>query len=492
MVAVLARDSAHDDGPGRRRGVQRPTAIRPRGRLSPLSSPSRMLHRIALAVQPQPRRATRRAVGKSSPRSWRSSSRIATFPAGVWYVRLGDRVNVRVVGAGEAAESLRSALARVGLVERVGEPAAFVCGLDDLPRAIAMRELSQVTGPIVVVTDDAAGAIEAGADDAGNTADEVARRVSARLRAPKVSREEAPAPEPPPGSGRRQKPLILVVEDDEDARMVLTELLRPRYDVDAVGDGETALKRAAELNPDLVLLDLFLPGMDGFGALTGLRRNTKTADTPVIFLSAQGDAETKSQGLSLGAADYLAKPFSEQELMARVDRTLKLLAQTDGLTGLPNFRSFHARLEEEVARAHRYGHPLACAMVDLDGLKEINDKLGHAAGNRAIVALADAVREELRDTDFAARYGGDEFVVLLPQTNEPQGAQFAERLRRRLVQVSQDAGLPVRGSIGVAAVNADELDSADAAEDLLRRADEALYRAKRSGRDRVEVAHVQH
>jgi len=411
-------------------------------------------------------------------------------------------VNVRVVGAGEAAETLRAALARVGLAERAGEPAAFVCTVDDLSRAIAMRELAQVTGPIVVLTDDAASAIEAGADDAGGTADEVARRVSARIRAPKVSRlEETPMAEPPAASGRRQKPLILVVEDDEDARMVLTELLRPRYDVDAVGDGETALKRAAELNPDLVLLDLFLPGMDGFGALTGLRRNSKTADTPVIFLSAQGDAETKSQGLSLGAADYLAKPFSEQELMARVDRTLKLtaqkehfraLAQTDGLTGLPNFRSFHARLEEEVSRAHRYGHPLACAMVDLDGLKEINDKLGHAAGNRAIVALADAVREELRDTDFAARYGGDEFVVLLPQTNETQGAQFAERLRRRLIELSKDAGLPVRGSIGVAAVTADELDSPDAAEDLLRRADEALYRAKRSGRDRVEVAHLSH
>src|SRR5207248_465950 len=162
--------------------------------------------------------------------------------------------------------------------------------------------------------------------DAGGTADEVARRVSARIRAPKVSRlEETPMAEPPAASGRRQKPLILVVEDDEDARMVLTELLRPRYDVDAVGDGETALKRAAE------------------------------------------------------------------------KEHFRALAQTDGLTGLPNFRSFHARLEEEVSRAHRYGHPLACAMVDLDGLKEINDKLGHAAGNRAIVALADAVREELRD-----------------------------------------------------------------------------------------------
>jgi two-component system, cell cycle response regulator len=405
----------------------------------------------------------------------------------------GGGVNVRVVGAGEAAEALRAALARVGLSERAGEPSAFVCGADDLPRPIAMRELAQVSGPIVVLTDDAAGAIEAGADDAGDTPDEVARRVAARLKAPRA-REEQTHAEPAQGaSGKRIRPLVLVVEDDEDARMVLSELLRPRYDVEGVGDGETALRRAAELNPDLILLDLFLPGMDGFGALTGLRRNSKTADTPVIFLSAQGDAETKSQGLSLGAADYLAKPFSEQELMARVDRTLKLsaqkehyraLAQTDGLTGLPNFRSFHARLEEEVARANRYGHHLACAMVDLDGLKQINDRLGHAAG--------DAVREELRDTDFAARYGGDEFVVLLPQTSESQGALFAERLRKRLAEVSEQAGLPVRGSIGVAAVSAEELDSPDAAEDLLRQADEALYRAKRSGRDRVEVAHVPH
>ncbi|MCA1826803.1 MAG: diguanylate cyclase [Myxococcales bacterium] len=417
-------------------------------------------------------------------------------------MQAGADLNVRVVGAGETADAMRKALARVGLAERAGAPAAFVCAADDLARAIAMRELAQAVGPIVVLTSDAAAAIEAGADDAGSTPEEVARRVAARLKAPRVSLPEVPVPEPAPAaSGKRDKPLILVVEDDEDARMVLAELLKPRYDVDAVGDGETALKRAAELNPDLVLLDLFLPGMDGFGALTGLRRHSKTADTPVIFLSAQGDAETKSQGLSLGAADYLAKPFSEQELMARVDRTLKLsaqkehyraLAQTDGLTGLPNFRSFHARLEEEVARAHRYGHPLACAMVDLDGLKQINDQLGHAAGNRAILALADAVREELRDTDFAARYGGDEFVVLLPQTNEVQGALFAERLRKRLADVSEQAGLPVRGSIGVAAVTSEELDSADAAEDLLRRADEALYNAKRSGRDRVEVAHVHH
>jgi diguanylate cyclase (GGDEF)-like protein len=333
--------------------------------------------------------------------------------------------------------------------------------------------------------------------------------VAARLKvAPRAARKalESPvedeAPEPPLAApGRRQRPLILVVEDDEDARAVLEELLRDRYDVEAVGDGEAAVKRAKELLPDLVLLDLFLPGLDGFGALTGLRRDQRTAEVPVIFLSAQGDAETKSHGLSLGAADYLAKPFSAQELMARVDRTLKLtaqkehfraLAQTDGLTGLPNFRSFHARLDEEVARADRYGHPLACAMVDLDGLKEINDRLGHAAGNRAILALADAVREELRDTDFAARYGGDEFVVLLPQTTAHAAGLFAERLRRRLLEVSETAGLPVRASIGVAALSPEEVGGHDAAEDLLHRADEQLYKAKRSGRDRVEVAHVHH
>jgi diguanylate cyclase (GGDEF)-like protein len=387
-----------------------------------------------------------------------------------------------------------------------------VCAADDLARAIAMRELSQASGPLVVLTQEPAVAIEAGADDAGGTPAEVAQRVQARLRAPKAVTQKALADphasedvdrlsEGMPVTGKRQKPLILVVEDDDDARVLLSELLQPRYSVEAVGDGVTALERAKALNPDLVLLDLFLPGLDGFGALTGLRRDPRTADVPVIFLSAQGDAATKSHGLSLGAADYLAKPFSEQELMARVDRTLRLtaqrehfraLAQTDALTGLPNFRSFHARLDEEVRRADRYGQALACAMVDLDGLKQINDNLGHAAGNRAILALADAVREELRDTDFAARYGGDEFVVLLPQTNAVAGALFAERLRRRLGTVSQEAGLSVRASIGVSALTPDEVGVPDAAEALLHRADEALYRAKGAGRDRVEVAHTTH
>lgn len=416
-------------------------------------------------------------------------------------------MNVQVFGKGEVADALRQALERVGFAERSGDPAAIVCAADELARAIAMRDLAQATFPLFVLTDNPGAAIVAGADDAGGTPEEVVQRVAARLRVQKAAAEKtllglsassqlALPQEPRSGRGKRPRPLILVAEDDDDARALLVELLAPRYAVEAVADGLSALARAKVLTPDLVLLDLFLPGLDGFAALSMLRRDARTADVPVIFLSAQGDAATKSEGLSLGAADYLAKPFSEQELMARIDRTLRLtaqrehfraLAQTDGLTGLPNFRSFNARLEEELKRADRYAQSLACAMVDLDGLKQINDKLGHAAGNRAIIALGDAVREELRETDFAARYGGDEFVVLLPQANAATGALFAQRLRRRLASVSREASQPVRASIGVSALRPDEVAIPEAAKALVHRADEALYRAKGSGRDRVEV-----
>ncbi len=127
-------------------------------------------------------------------------------------------------------------------------------------------------------------------------------------------------------------------------------------------------------------------------------------------------------------------------------------------------------------------------MMDLDGLKQINDALGHGAGNRAIQVFGDAIRMELRETDFAARYGGDEFVVLFPQTDAPQVQLFAERLRRRLERASAELGIPVRTSIGVASLDGKpEGDVVELADDLLKRADEALYAAKRAGRDRLAL-----
>jgi diguanylate cyclase (GGDEF)-like protein len=286
-----------------------------------------------------------------------------------------------------------------------------------------------------------------------------------------------------------------VVDDEEDVRESLALLLEPGYQVATACDGEEAVRAARADPPDLVLMDLVMPRMDGFAALEALRGDARTAEVPVIFVSARGDDVTRVKGLDLGAVDFLQKPFSERELQARIDRTLRLtrrqtqlreLAQTDTLTGLANLRAFRARLDEEVKRAHRYETPLTCVMADMDHLKPVNDELGHAAGDRAIAAVADVVRTELRETDFAARYGGDEFVVLLPHTSIAEGRTFAERVCARLREVALEAGghrIALAASFGVAEMS--RLPRDDAGEDLVRRADEALYAAKRAGRARV-------
>jgi diguanylate cyclase (GGDEF)-like protein len=246
-------------------------------------------------------------------------------------------------------------------------------------------------------------------------------------------------------------------------------------------------------------MDQFMPRLDGLGALERLRADPVTEDIPVILVSARADEAIRVRGLDLGAVDFLAKPFSEQELRARLDRSLRLLrsqsvlrelAETDPLTGLANLRAFRARLEEEVKRARRYRTPLTCVMADMDYLKSINDQLGHAAGDLAIGAVARTVAEELRETDFGARYGGDEFVLLLPHTGEEEGRVFAERLCARL----RDSPLTVAGrriqvgaSFGVAELR--EPGAEDAGDELVRAADGALYEAKHAGRGRVAVAH---
>jgi diguanylate cyclase (GGDEF)-like protein len=288
-----------------------------------------------------------------------------------------------------------------------------------------------------------------------------------------------------------------VVDDDADAREAMSMLLQPDYDVLTAQDGEVGVEVARAEHPDVVLMDLFMPRLDGFAALDRIRSDTTTSDIPVIFVSARGDDAIKVRSLDLGAVDYLQKPFSDRELRARLERTLRLvrsqtalreLAQTDPLTGLANLRAFRARLDEEVKRASRYPSPLTCVMADMDQLKPINDELGHAAGDRAIAAVAAVIREELRETDFGARYGGDEFVILLPHTSAEEGRVFAERVCARLKETQlQLAGrtVPLGASFGVACLTGSGDDAADA---LVREADAALYAAKRGGRGRVSVS----
>ncbi|MHB8419324.1 MAG: sensor domain-containing diguanylate cyclase [Myxococcales bacterium] len=302
-----------------------------------------------------------------------------------------------------------------------------------------------------------------------------------------------PLREQPPLPEDAARPTLLLAEDDPDARSLVADLLAERYDVVQAADGDEALRLARARPPEVVVMDLFMPRLDGFAALEELRRDPRTSEIPVILLSAQSDDMTKVRGLDLGAADYLVKPLSGPELLARVAKAreqrrqrdqYRAMAQSDALTGLPNFRAFRARLDEEVRRASRYATPLSMVMIDLDQLKALNDERGHAAGNQALTALASVVRQELRGSDFAARYGGDEFVILLPHTEAIQAGRFAERLRAEVRRTGERTLLPLGISAGVAEAVPDHADAGA----LLEAADAALYQAKRAGRDRVVVA----
>ncbi|MHA7630964.1 diguanylate cyclase [Corallococcus sp. M7] len=297
-----------------------------------------------------------------------------------------------------------------------------------------------------------------------------------------------------------ERALLLIIEDDTGVREGLMDLLAPRFDVLAASDADAGVELAREHRPDLVLLDRFLPSGDGLAVLETLQGDVRTETVPVIFLTGDADEATLERCLEMGAVDFIHKPASSRELLARIDRAvrqseqqrkLQVLAQTDALTGLANFRALSVRLEDEFKRAQRYGYALSVVVIDLDHLKAINDGMGHDVGNRAILALATLMQGNLRESDFAARFGGDEFVVLLPHQTSLEAAVFAERLRSELrgVNVQRGDGRPapfgLSISVGVADHTADS--PRESTEALLKAADAALYEAKREGRDRVVV-----
>lgn len=295
--------------------------------------------------------------------------------------------------------------------------------------------------------------------------------------------------------GDEEKRRVLIVEDDKDMQELLTLLLEEDYALSLVGRAEDAIPLARKLRPDIVLLDILLPGMDGIDCLRQLRRDVRTADIPTILVSAQPSEAIRLRSFEEGAADYLPKPFLARELLARMEKAVREaeerrelwhLATTDSLTGLPNLRFLRETLGREIERVRRYQHPLTLIMIDMDGLKVINDRLGHEAGNRALQRLAEQIRSSLRSTDFAARFGGDEFAVLLPHANADEGERLAERLRSRLER-DRSLPLPLRASFGVATVLG-ALADADA---LLEAADRALYQAKRGGKNRIVRARME-
>lgn len=284
---------------------------------------------------------------------------------------------------------------------------------------------------------------------------------------------------------------ILVVEDDTDCREAITCLLADSgYQIESAADGQTALDLATSFHPTLVLLDVRLPDMSGYQVAKKLKAEGQLLHAGVIFLSGVQNLPADLLEAGLDDADFLRKPFDVDDLMARVARGLRevneqsslhTLANTDQLTGLGNLRLLEERLGIEASRIARYKTPVTIMVADMDDLKAINDRHGHLTGSKAIRAVGTTIASEIRHTDVAARYGGDEFIVLMPHTTLEEGIKLAERIRSRL-RSTRPWGIVLTISIGLASFDA-RIDQT--LEDVIARADAATYRAKEMGRDQI-------
>lgn len=305
------------------------------------------------------------------------------------------------------------------------------------------------------------------------------------------------------------KAKILLIDDSEaQSNQIREALQRLGYEVARAASGITGLHLARTTAPDLVLLDVVMADIDGFAVCRWLKMNAETREIPVIMLTVRSALADRVEGLNIGADDYLAKPFEDEELEARIFAALRVkaahaelrernqqlesmlhnveaLASTDPLTGLFNRRRFADVLKREFAVTKRYRNTLSCLLLDLDHFKSINDRFGHDAGDQVLKEVARRITGSLREVDLAARYGGEEFVVLLPHTSKTDARIVAERLLKNVRKQEFNFGgelLSVTTSIGCAG-NSDV--ASDNAEELVKCADIALYEAKNAGRNRV-------
>ena len=293
---------------------------------------------------------------------------------------------------------------------------------------------------------------------------------------------------------------LLIVDDEKQNRLLLTELFGTTYKIIQAKNGVQALEKARQHRPDLILLDVLMPEMDGMGVLRELKRDDATRLIPVIFITALSSATDEENGLNLGAVDYISKPFHPPTVRVRVrnqlqlvhqQRLLEQLASLDGLTGIPNRRQFDATLLKEWHRCQRNQQPLSLIVADVDFFKKYNDALGHAAGDRVLQEVAATLRQAARRPgDLVARYGGEEFVLLLPETDATSAQALAEGLQQLLhskafAHPNSSLGpwltMSMGGNTTVPSTTA--LDP-----EFFALADAALYRAKHQGRNQVRWA----
>ena len=312
---------------------------------------------------------------------------------------------------------------------------------------------------------------------------------------------DAPVDAPDPAALDRGA-VVLVADDSATVRaLARVELEAAGYRVVEAADGAQALDRVLDGSVDVVLLDVEMPVMDGYQTIAALKADPLAADVPVVFLTARRGSEDVVRGLRLGGHDYLHKPLEPAELRARVAAAVRVKAlqdrlrqradqldrvsRTDVLTGLHNRRHLQEHLTRLGAAARRHGHPLSVLLVDVDHFKRINDTVGHGGGDLVLQAVARALADGVRVEDVVGRWGGEEFLLLLPHTRPREAAVLAERLRAAVAGLRVPVAgreVPVTVSIGGAGA------VAPSEQDLLHRADRELYAVKDTGRDGVRVA----
>ena len=275
---------------------------------------------------------------------------------------------------------------------------------------------------------------------------------------------------------------VLLVDDSASQRAVIASRLeRSGYEVATATDGLDCLRVLSELRPDIVLLDVVMPGLDGWETLDRIRQ---TSGVPVIMLTARAEDLDRVRGLRAGADDYLGKPFQQEELEARIEAVTRRaeLGRRDGLTGLPNRRTFDEHLDSMFGPDRVPGQPFALVLFDIDHFKSVNDTQGHPAGDRVLQDVATLALRQLRTGEQIFRVGGEEFAIVIPGDRNA-GVIVAERVRTAVAEEVRDPKLPTL-SAGVAAFPED----ASTRDQLFKQADLALYAAKQGGRNVVMLA----
>lgn len=298
-----------------------------------------------------------------------------------------------------------------------------------------------------------------------------------------------------PIAAPEDRPRILIVDDERININLLNALLKTDYKIMVATDGEQALKAAMTGKPELILLDIVMPGIDGYEVCRRLKATAATQTIPIIFITAMGEVENEAMGFALGAVDYIAKPFNSAVVKARVGVHMKLkrngdmlenLASMDSLTEVPNRRAFNQTRKQEWARSLRDGLPISFVMIDIDMFKQYNDNYGHGAGDECLTRIARALSDCVqRPGDLLARYGGEEFAAILINTPEEGALRMAEIFHAAVAALqiphAFSATAPhVTVSIGIATAIPSPSLTADI---LSEAADNMLYQAKNAGRN---------